>query len=107
MLLLNKPIDKISFADVVTFCEEIIIEGTQIEPERQTNILLDTNVFEKIGIKSAEIDDDIVNANPNNIDVVINNRIENANVISYLRENQNEINKKLFCPLNSINGLDI
>jgi DEAD/DEAH box helicase domain-containing protein len=85
--------------------EITIIEGTQIEPQEQSDILLDTNIFEKIGVSSAEVENDILNTNPNDIDALINARIEieNANVISYLRENQNEINKKLFSAFR-ING---
>lgn len=82
-----------------------IIEGTQIEPQEQSDILLNTDIFEKIGMNSAEVENDILTANPNDLDVLINVRIgiENANVMSYLRENQNEINKKLFSAFR-ING---
>lgn len=85
--------------------EIIIIEGTQTEPQETSNILLDNNIFEQIGLKSAELECDILNASPRDLDLIINTRIgiENANPITYLLEVQNEVNKKLFSAFR-ING---
>jgi ATP-dependent helicase YprA (DUF1998 family) len=78
--------------------EITIIEGTQIEPQGQSDIILDTNVFEKIGVYSEEIEKEIPNIDNDRLEVLINEKIEieNSNVLSYLKGNQDEINKKLF-----------
>ena len=75
-----------------------IIEGTQIEPEGISDLILDPNVFEQIGINSVEIEKEIQNTDENRLEALINEKIgnENANIISYLQENQNEIVIKLF-----------
>ena len=78
--------------------EITIIEGTQIEPQGQSDIILDANVFEKIGETSAEIEKEISNTDIYRIEELINEKIEieNLNVISYLQQNQDEIIRKLF-----------
>jgi Lhr-like helicase len=75
-----------------------IIEGTQIEPQGQSKIILDARKFEVVGTRSIEIDKEIFNYDHENIDDLINTKIEfeNANLLQLLLENQNEINKKLF-----------
>lgn len=78
--------------------EITIIEGTQIEPEGNSDLIIDPNVFEQIGINSVEIEKEIQNTDENRLEALINEKIEieNANIISYLQENQNEIIIKLF-----------
>lgn len=75
-----------------------IIEGTQIEPQGESKIILDARKFEIVGTKSIEIDHEIVNCDFENIDNLINTKIEiqNSNLAQYLLDNQNDIIKKLF-----------
>lgn len=88
--------------------EITIIEGTQIEPLDQSDILLDTNIFEKIGLASDETDNELnyqnelfkkgeitqVERDRRNLSII--EKVEFKNAISYLLENQDEINNKLF-----------
>ena len=88
--------------------EITIIEGTQIEPQEQSDILLDTDIFEKIGIASEETEKEINDQNDllnkgkitldecNQRKLLIIEKVEFKNAISNLIENQDEINKKLF-----------
>jgi DEAD/DEAH box helicase domain-containing protein len=75
-----------------------IIEGTQIEPNDQSNMVLDARMFEKFGKKSTEIDREINDIEYSKIDNFINTKIEfdNANLIKLLFDEQGEIIKKLF-----------
>ena len=75
-----------------------IIEGTQIEPDGTSDLIIDPIVFKQIGINSVEIEKEIKNTDGNGLEALINEKIENenANIISYLQENQNEIILKLF-----------
>ena len=88
--------------------EITIIEGTQIEPQEQSDILLDSNIFEKIGIASEETENeinyqnDLLNKGEITLDECNQRKLsiiekgEFKNAISNLIENQDEINKKLF-----------
>ena len=78
--------------------EIYIIEGNQVEPQGKSEILLDTNVFEKIGGNYEEIEKKIPGTKIEMLDNLINEKIEikNSNVISFIRENQDEIIKRLF-----------
>lgn len=75
-----------------------IIVGTQIDPQGESDYVLDTRVFEKIGTMSEEIEKEIKNKDLPSIELSINKKIEieNANPISVLKNNQDEINKKLY-----------
>lgn len=85
--------------------EITIIEGTQIDPQGQSDYVLESKVFEKIGTKSEEIEKEIINQDLPNLESFINDKIEikNANPVSILKNNQDEINKKLFSAFR-ING---
>ncbi len=75
-----------------------IVEGTQIEPKEQSDIILDARMFEKVGINSRQIERRLNGINFDEVDSLINHtiQVENANLVNFVINNQIEINKKLF-----------
>ena len=85
-----------------------IINVPPIEPLGKSNFIIDTNVFENIGINSEETENefnyqnDLLNKGEITLDecnqrkLLIIEKVEFKNAISNLIENQDEINKKLF-----------
>lgn len=75
-----------------------IIEGTQMDPVGNSDIMLDARLFEKVGKNTELIESQLNCVVFQEVDSIINDIIgvENANLLNFVIHNQTKLNEKLF-----------